>query len=70
MKYKFQLTLTVTGDPEPDKGGWDVRSIDIIQDTKLVSLLAQFIILIGSIHKRIISDYAREMQVIDDDIPF
>jgi hypothetical protein len=70
LKYKFQLSLTVTGEPDPDKGGWDTRSIDVIQDTKLVSLLAQFIILIAAVHKRILEDYAREMQVIDDDIPF
>ncbi len=70
MKYKFQLTLTVTGSPHPDTVGWDVHSVDVIQDTKLVSLLAQFIIMIGSIHKRIVDDYAREMQVFDDDIPF
>jgi hypothetical protein len=67
MKYKFQLTLTVTGD---NYGGWDTRSIDTITDTKLVSLLAQFIILIGAIHKRMLADYARENEVIDDDIPF
>lgn len=70
MKYKFTLTLTVVGDPDPGKGGWDTRSIDVIEDTRLVSLLAQFIILVASIHKRILDDYAREFQVIDDDIPF
>jgi hypothetical protein len=66
MKYKFKLSLTVIGDSEK----MDIRSIDVIEDTKLVSLLAQFIILIGSIHKRMLEDYCREMEVIDDDIPF
>lgn len=70
MKYKFTLTLTVIGNPDPDKGGWDVRSIDVIEDTRLVSLLSQFIILIAGMHKHMLEDYAREMDVIDDDIPF
>jgi len=62
MKYNFELTLVVKSE--------EAISIDKVIDTNLSGLLGQFLVVIASIHRRIVNDLKTEMRVIDDDIPF
>jgi len=64
-KYELRLTMK-TG-----AGTWDVQSYDVIVADNLVSLLSQFIILIGSIHNRLMDNAKLDkFNQENDDIPF
>ena len=75
MKYEFELTLTVrsVSDGRPvqkDKLVWDTQSIDRVVGESLTSLLGQFLIVLASVHNRIMNDFKLERSIFDDDIPF
>ena len=74
MKAQFELTLVVRSESKVvnTKGEhtWDTTSIDTVMGDNLTSLLGQFLIVLASVHRRIVNDIKTELQVIDDDIPF
>jgi hypothetical protein len=74
MKAQFELTLVCRSESKivNAKGEtmWDCTSIDTVMDSNLTGLLGQFLIVLASVHKRIVKDIKTELQVIDDDIPF
>lgn len=53
---------------QSDTRNFDVTAIDVVMADNLVSLLAQFMILIGTLHKRVLSEETE--RIVDDDIPF
>ena len=69
MKYQFELTLSIKAQSE-GKSSFDVQSFDKLQATSLIHLFSQFLVLVGSIHRRMINDCKMEGMMIDDDIPF
>ena len=69
MKYEFELTLVCRGKSEK-ANHFDVHSIDKVVGPNLTSLLGQFLILLASVHSRLLNDCKMENRVIDDDIPF
>jgi len=62
----FELKLSYKGDVNQ----FSVDAVDIIMADNLVSLLAQFMVLIGSVHNRILDEERLKMRAPDDDIPF
>ena len=62
----FELKLSYKGDADQ----FSVDAVDIIMADNLVSLLAQFMVLIGSVHNRILDEERLKMRAPDDDIPF
>jgi hypothetical protein len=66
MIRKFELTLAI----KTEDNKFDVNSFDKIMADNLVSLLSQFMVLIGSIHNRILDEERIARGVVDDDIPF
>lgn len=66
MTRHFELKLSYKSDAK----NWDVTAFDVIMADNLVSLLAQFMILIGSVHSRILDEESLAMRAPDDDIPF
>lgn len=54
-----------------DAGNFNVDAIDTIIADSFVSLLAQFMILIGAVHRRIIEEErSKHGSLYDDDVPF
>lgn len=52
-------------------GSFTVERVDTILADNLVSLIAQFVVLIGSLHRAILTELeAEEGPKVDDDIPF
>lgn len=81
MRYEFELTLVVRTKPDElipgDEGftgmttQWNCSSIDIVKGGNLTELLGQFLIVLASVHKKIVNDVKKELDIIDDyDIPF
>lgn len=73
MKYEFELTMVVRSSvAQKTHPGfrWDTNSIDVVKGSNLTELLGQFLIVLASVHKRVVNDIKTELQVIDDDIPF
>ena len=74
MRIQFELTLIVRSESKircfPKEINWDTKSIDTVMGNNLTELLGQFLIVLASVHKRIVNDIKAELQVIDDDIPF
>lgn len=74
MKLQLELTLVTRSESKVvnSKGEhtWDTTSIDTVMGSNLTELLGQFLIVLSSVHKRIVNDIKTELQVIDDDIPF
>lgn len=71
MKYEMELTLIIRG--KSNENGlvpFDVQSIDKVVGSSLSSILGQFLIVIASVHQRLLNDCKLENRVIDDDIPF
>jgi hypothetical protein len=66
MMRHFELKLSYKEDSEQ----FGVTAVDIIMADNLVSLLAQFMVLIGSVHNRILDEERLKMRAPDDDIPF
>jgi len=67
----MELTLVIRG--ETDEGGqtsFNTQSIDRVEGSSLSSILGQFLIVIASVHQRLLNDCKTENRVIDDDIPF
>lgn len=62
----FELKLSYRADADQ----FSVDAVDIIMADNLVSLLAQFMVLIGSVHNRILDEERLKMRAPDDDIPF
>lgn len=67
----MELTLIVRGKTD-DEGNtsFDVNSVDKVIGNSLSSILGQFLIVIASVHQRLLNDCKLENRVIDDDIPF
>lgn len=59
----YELKLSYRSD-----GDFEVNSFDVIVADSFISLLAQFMVLIGSIHNRILAE--EQIKDTDDDIPF
>jgi len=68
LKYEFELTLVVRTSDLDERFG--VQSIDTVKGNSLSSLLGQFLVVLASVHKRILTDVKAELEIIDDDIPF
>ena len=66
MMRHFELKLSY----KEDNDQFGVTAVDIIMADNLVSLLAQFMVLIGSVHNRILDEERLKMRAPDDDIPF
>lgn len=67
----MELTLIIRG--KSNENGlvpFDVQSIDKVVGSSLSSILGQFLIVIASVHQRLLNDCKLENRVIDDDIPF
>ena len=62
-KRYFELTVVY----KSDVATFNCDSIDKIVANDLVKLLAQFMIVIGSLHRRVMQEEGRW---VDDDIPF
>lgn len=60
----FELTVVY----KSNRANFNCDSIDKIEATDLVSLLAQFMIVIGSLHRRVLNEEG--LRETDDDIPF
>lgn len=67
MKYEMELTLVIRGEKDDH---FDTHSIDKVVGNSLTSILGQFLIVLASVHQRLINDCKIENRVIDDDIPF
>lgn len=65
MNRKFELKLSYHSE-----GDFEVQAFDVIQADSFVSLLAQFMVLIGSVHQRILQEEAAQHRGMNDDIPF
>lgn len=67
----MELTLVIRGATD-DKGktSFDALSVDKVIGNSLSSILGQFLIVIASVHQRLLNDCKFENRVIDDDIPF
>lgn len=68
----MELTLVVRSESKvKDKDWtWDTQSIDVVAADNLTSLLGQFLIVLSSVHRRIVNDIKTELRIIDDDVPF
>lgn len=66
IKRHFELKLSYTS-----QGSFDVKGFDVVMADDLVQLLAQFMVLIGSVHRKILEEELTERgHIKDDDIPF
>jgi hypothetical protein len=67
-KRQFILTLNYKN----DSSEWETISHDVINETDLVKLLAQFPLVIAKLHRRILEEEAIERgeEFTDEDIPF
>lgn len=73
MKYNFELTLVVRTETDGHDGIiWEAQSIDVAHGTNLVETLAQFLLILATVHRKIVEDVKREFKIVDinDDIPF
>lgn len=73
MKLQLELTLVVKSEVQQKTHPgyrWDTQSIDVVTGSNLTELLGQFLIVLASVHRRIVNDIKTELRVIDDDIPF
>jgi len=74
MQYEMELTLVLKAKSEEGMPrSFDVHSIDTVKATSLTSLLGQFLLVIGTVHRRLMADFKTEHALegmIDDDIPF
>lgn len=67
----MELTLTIRGKTDDEsKASFDVHSYEVVRGNSLSSILGQFLVVIGSVHHRLLLDCKTENRVIDDDIPF
>jgi len=66
MKIKYELSVTMRG----DDGTWDLMSFDKIMADSLVSLLGQFLIVVGRMHQLEMDEHTKMKLGNDDDIPF
>jgi hypothetical protein len=66
MMRHFELKLSY----KEDNDQFNVTAMDVIVADNLVALLAQFMVLIGSVHNRILDEERLKMRAPDDDIPF
>jgi len=71
LKYEFEITLVVRG--QTNEGGpskFNSHSIDKVIGQSLTELLANFVLLLAQVHRRLLNDCALENRSWDDDIPF
>lgn len=71
MVNKKERQFILTLNYKSNVSDWDTISHDVINADDLVKLLSQFMIVIGSLHRRILEEELTDLgKVMDDDIPF